>query len=69
LVDLALAREARAGFLLASSLLLQYHGQWLIIGLNRDGQRLALIESRLRDFEADNDGPFLLGSSRQLGFR
>src|ERR1700730_293340 len=41
---------------------LQYHGQHLVIGLNRDGQRFPLIERLFRDFETDNDGSSLFGS-------
>ena len=48
---------------------LQYHGQHLVIGLNRDSQGFALIENFFRYLETDNDGPFLFGSGEQFGFR
>src|ERR1700675_605518 len=41
---------------------LQYHGQHLVIGLNRDGQRFPLIESFFRDLKTDNDGSSLFGA-------
>src|ERR1035437_569272 len=47
---------------------LQYHGQHLVIGLNRDGQGLAPLESFFGDFEANDDGSFLLASGGQLRF-
>src|ERR1700686_135277 len=47
---------------------LQHHGQHLVVGLNRDGQGFALIESLFRDFETNDDGSSLFGSCQQLGF-
>src|SRR5580692_458347 len=47
---------------------LQYHGQYLVIGLDRHRQGFSLIKSFLCDLETDDDRPLLFCSSQQLGF-